>query len=91
MMRRIVRLAEQAAAEGDGRPHRLEGVGGQLLRHEADHGAHGAVVGDDVVAADRTVPADGVDDAADDVDQRRLAGAVRSEQREDLAASGCPD
>ena len=34
-----------------------------------------------------TVPAVGVDDAADDVDQRRLAGAVRPEQREDLAAA----
>ena len=28
----------------------------------------------------------GVDDAADDADQRRLAGAVGAEQREDLAA-----
>ena len=34
-----------------------------------------------------TVPEVGVDDAADDVDQRRLAGAVRPEQREDLAAA----
>ena len=35
----LARLAEQAAAEADGRPHRLEGVGGQLLRHQADHRA----------------------------------------------------
>ena len=33
-----------------------------------------------------TVPAVGVDDAADDADQRGLAGAVGPEQREDLAA-----
>ena len=32
----VARLAEQAAAELDRRPHRLEGVGGQLLRHQAD-------------------------------------------------------
>ena len=34
-----------------------------------------------------TVPLVGVDDAADDADQRRLAGAVGAEQREDLAAA----
>ena len=33
-----------------------------------------------------TVPRARIDDAADDADQRRLAGAVRAEQREDLAA-----
>ena len=33
------------------------------------------------------VPADERHDAADDVDERGLAGAVRSEQREDLAAT----
>ena len=43
-------LAEQAAAEGDRRPHRLEGVGGQLLRHQADLRARRAVVAHDVVA-----------------------------------------
>ena len=33
-----------------------------------------------------TVPPLGVDDAADDADERGLAGAVGAEQREDLAA-----
>ena len=37
-----------------------------------------------------TVPSLGVDDAADDADQRRLAGAVRAEQRENLAALDRP-
>ena len=49
----IGRLAEQSAAEGHRRPHRFEGVGGQFLRHETDHRARGAVVGDDVVPVDR--------------------------------------
>ena len=84
--RRIVRLAEQPAAEGAGRPHRLEGVGGQFLRHQADHGARGAVVADVVVAVHRHRAGGRIDDAADDADQRGLAGAVRPEQRENLAA-----
>ena len=66
---------------------RLEGVGGQFLRHQADHRAGGAIVGDDVVAIDGDVPRGCIDDAADDADQRRLAGAVGSQQRENLAAA----
>jgi hypothetical protein len=81
------RLAEQAAAERHRRPHRFEGVGGQFLRHQADQRARGAVVGDDVVAVDRTRARAGIDDAADDADQRGLAGAVGAEQGEDLAAA----
>jgi hypothetical protein len=81
----IAGLAEQAAAEGHGPPNGLEGVGRQLLRHEADHRAGGAVVPDDVVAVDRHGAGTGIDDAADDADQRRLAGAVRAEQAENLA------
>jgi hypothetical protein len=34
-----------------------------------------------------TLPLLAVDDAADDADQRGLAGAVGAEQREDLAAA----
>ena len=45
-----------------------------------------AVVGDDVVAVDRDRAVARVHDAADDADQRRLAGAVGAEQRENLAA-----
>jgi hypothetical protein len=57
---RVGRLAEQAAAEADRGPHRLEGVGRQLLRHQADQRARGAVVAHDVVAVDGHVPALGV-------------------------------
>ena len=67
---------------------RLEGVGGQLLRHQADHRARGAVVARRCRGRrPARVPAAGVDDAADDADQRGLAGAVGAEQREDLAAA----
>ena len=52
-VRGVGRLAEQAAAETDGGPHRLERVGGQLLRHQADQRARRAIVADDVVAVDR--------------------------------------
>ena len=83
----IGRLAEQSAAERHRRPYGLERVGGELLRHEADHRAGGAVVGDDVVPVDRDASLRRLDDPADDADERRLAGAVRAEQREDLAAA----
>ncbi len=76
---------EQAAGEADRIQHRLEGVGGQFLRHEPDGPARGAVVAGDVVAVDQHRAGTRRDDAADDVDQRRLAGPVRAEQREDLA------
>ena len=49
--------------------------------------ARGAVVRDDVMAVDRHGARGRLDDAADDADQRGLAGAVRAEQREDLAAA----
>src|SRR5206468_4554740 len=73
--------------EGNGIPHRFEGIGGQLLRHEADHGARGAVVPDDVVTIDLDRPVARIDDSADDADQRRLPRAVGAEQREDLSAA----
>ena len=78
-------LAEQAAAERHRRPHRLEGVGGQFLRHQPDQRARRAELRDDVMAGRRHRAGARIDDAADDVDQRRLAGAVGPEQREDLA------
>jgi hypothetical protein len=40
----------------------------------------------DVVPVDRDASLAGVDDAANDADQRRLAGAVGAEQRKDFAA-----
>ena len=87
MMAGFARLAEQPAAERERVPHRLEHVGGELLRHEPDLGARRAEVAHDVVAVRRHGAGRRGDDAADDVDERGLAGAVRSEQREDFAAT----
>ena len=81
----IFRLAEQAAAEADGRPHGFEGVGVQFLRHQPDHRARGAIIPVDVVAADVDAALAQIGDAADDADQRGLARAVRPEQRKNLA------
>ena len=81
---RVGGAPKEPAAEADRRPDRLERVGGQLLRDEADPEARRAVVAHDVVAVRRHRAARRRDDAADDVDERRLAGAVRPEQREDL-------
>src|SRR6266849_3341113 len=67
--------------------HGLEGIGRQLLRHEADHGARGAVVGDDIVTVHPYAAFARIDDPADDADQGRLPRAVGAEQREDLSAA----
>jgi hypothetical protein len=85
-MGRVLRLAEQAAAEADGRPYGLKGVGVQFLRHEADQRARGAIIPVDVMAADGDAAFAQIGDAADDADQCGLAGAVRAQQREYLAA-----
>ena len=81
------RLAEQAAAERHRRPHRRKHIGRKLLRHEPDQRAGDAVIGDDVVPVHQDAAARRIDDAADDADQRRLAGAVGAEQRENLAVA----
>src|SRR4249919_3601055 len=47
---RVARFAEQPAAEGERVPHRLEHVGGELLRHQSDLGARRAEVAHRVVA-----------------------------------------
>src|SRR5690606_11365843 len=83
---RVVAVAEQPAAEVDARQHALERLGEQFLRNEADHRPRLTVVPDDVVAGNGDRPARRVDEAADDPDQRRLAGPVRPEQGKDLAA-----
>ena len=80
----IVTLAEEPAAEGHRPPHGLESIGRQLLRHEADQRARVAIVLDDVVPIDGDFALRGIDDPAYDVDQRRLAGAVRPQQGEDF-------
>ena len=59
-VRRVRRVPEQAPAEADGRPHRLERVGGQLLRYQPDLGSGRAVVAHDVVAVCDHHPSVGV-------------------------------
>jgi uncharacterized protein YjhX (UPF0386 family) len=79
-------FAEQSAAKRHRSPYRLECVGRQLLRHQTDHRAGGAVGLDDIVPADQTFLGR-IDDPAYRADQRRLACAVRTQQREDFAAA----
>src|SRR5580698_2280048 len=86
-MRGIGRLAEQSARKPERRRRRLEGVGGEFLRYQPDQRARRAIVGNDVVTVDGDFAGGRVDDAANDTDQRRLAGAVGAEQREDLAVT----
>ena len=82
------RLPNRPRLNDDRRPHRLERVGRELLRHEPDQRARGAVVAHDVVAVDRDpAVAGGLTMPQIDADQRGLARAVRAEQREDLAAA----
>src|SRR5262249_23944401 len=86
-MGRVLRLAEQAAAEADGGPDGFKGVSVQFLRHQPDQRTRRAEVADDVMAADRDTARGRVGDAANSADQRGLAGAVRPEQCKNLAAS----
>jgi len=57
----------------------------QLLRHQADERARGAVIAPNVVTVRDYRSRRGGDNAADDVDQRRLARAIGAEERENLA------
>jgi hypothetical protein len=57
------------------------------LRDEADQGSGRTVLGDDVVTVSQDDAPGRVDDPADYVDQRRLSGAVRPQQGEDLPAA----
>src|SRR5690606_34979491 len=82
---RIRLLAEKSAAVAHRIPHGLEGLDMQFLRHKPDQGACGAIVADDVMALHADGAAGRIDEAADDGNERRLARAVRSEEREDFA------
>src|SRR4029078_5892472 len=68
-------------------PDGIEGVGGQFLRYQADQRARRTIGADDVVTGGGAAARAGLDDVADDADQRRLARAVGTQQREDLAAA----
>src|SRR5262245_34508524 len=81
-MGRVFWLVEETSTERHGRPHALERVGVQFLRHKSYQGAGGPIVGDDVVTADRDLALGRHQNSTDDPDQRGLACAVGSKQGE---------
>ena len=83
----IARFAEEPAAKRHRCPDRFERVGRQLLRDETDHRSSHAEISADVVTSDRDRAFGQGDDSANDADQRRLAGAVRAQQRKNLATA----
>ena len=80
----VARAAEQPAREGHGRQHGFEHVDRQFLRNQTDEAACRLVIGERIVAGNLDRPGGGRDDAADDADQSRFAGAVGAEESEDL-------
>src|SRR5262249_6703181 len=83
----IARFAEESAAEGHRCPDRFERVRRQLLRDETDHRSSYSVISADVVTGDRDRAFGQGHDSANDADQGRLAGAVRAQQRKNLASA----
>ena len=81
----IARLAEQSPAERHRVDYPLELVGGQFLRHQPDGRARAAIVAHNVMPGHLHAAAARPRNAADDGDHRRLARAVRPQQRENLA------
>ena len=82
---RVVALAEQAAGEAQRVIDRLERLERDFLRHQPDQRAGLAEILDDIEAADPDRPGTGIDQPADDRDQRRLARAIRPQQSQDLS------
>ncbi len=78
-------LAGQTAAEAHRVLHGGEDIERDLLRHESDHRARGAILLNDVVPIHEDLPRAHGDQAADDADERRFAGTVGAEQREYFA------
>jgi hypothetical protein len=81
----MILLSLRSQSERSRRPNGLEGVGGEFLRHEADQRARRAILFREMMSVDQDRAGRRIDDAADDVDQRGLAGAIWPQQREDLA------
>ena len=82
---RIGGAPEQPAAVADRVQDGRENIERDLLRHQADDPPGGAIVAHDVMAVDENPARSHRHRAADDADQRRLAGAVRAEEGENLA------
>jgi hypothetical protein len=77
---------EQLTAEAHRADQWLEHIHRQFLRYKANAGAGFAKMDAPVLAIDQHRTVGRIDRSADDVDQRRLARAVRAEQRENFAA-----
>ncbi|MBV6418439.1 MAG: hypothetical protein CMLOHMNK_03283 [Steroidobacteraceae bacterium] len=77
--------AVEARLVDDDLERRLPHVEVHFLRHDPDAGLGGLELDVDVVAEDREPATRLVDERGRDADQRGLAGAVRAEQREEIA------
>ena len=84
-LRRLGVHAEEAAVEVEVLPDRERAVERVRLRDDADHLLRRGRVRDDVDATDERMPAGGDHAGGEHPRGRRLAGAVRAEQTEDLA------
>ena len=87
LLRRAGRHAVDEPVEIEVLVDRQAVVERRLLEHHAEAAPRRQRLGDDVDAADPRGAAVGLEDGAEDVEQRRLAGAVRPEQREQLVAA----
>ena len=76
----VGRAAEQATAELERCPYRIEHADVQFLRNQADSAARCPVFRHDVVAGRDDPARCRIDDSADDADQCGLAGTVGAEQ-----------
>src|SRR5678816_2050558 len=84
-MSRIGRSPEQSATEAHRRPNRFESVRGELLRDKSDLRSGAAIIAHDIAAIDENTTRRRRHNAADNTDQSRFAGAVGTEQGENLA------
>ena len=85
-------LAQAAAAQAVDPSGELEvlapgrlGIDGDPLADRADHAPYPLWLGEDVEPGDRGAAGVGSREGGEDLDRRRLAGAVRPEQAEDRA------
>jgi len=82
----VWRPAEQPAAERRRPANGGENIERDLLRHEADDRPSGAVIANHVMAVDQDLARSHRHRTADDPDQRRLAGPVRTQESKNLAS-----
>src|SRR5262249_41880646 len=81
----VVADAEIARLEGQRFAYREKRIEHQFLRHHAERAPRCTIVVDHVKSHDPGGTARGEDQAGEDIDQRRLAGAIRAEAAEEFA------